>query len=295
MKKVIVTGGAGFIGSHLADELVGRGYEVHIVDNLSGGRKEDVNPKAILHVVDIRELGKLMEIFSGAEYVFHLACLPRVQYSIDNPIETNDVNVVGMLNVLVASGKNKVKRLVFSASSSAYGNQEKMPLHEDMAPNPQSPYGLHKYIGELKAKIWSEIYGLETVSLRYFNVYGTRQRDEGAYTLVIAKFLKQRREGDSFTITGDGEQTRDFTHVRDVVRANILAMESKNVGKGEVINIGAGKNVSVNEIARIIGGEISYIAPRIEPKHTLADNRKAKKLLGWEPTVSIEEGIAELL
>ena len=294
-KKIIVTGGAGFIGSNLVDALVVRGYDVHVVDNLVAGKKEHVNKNATLHIEDIRNLEKLIEIFKGAKYVFHLAALPRVQFSIENPLETNEINVTGTLNVFIAAEKNKVKRIIYSASSSAYGDQGEMPLHEDMTPSPKSPYGLHKYVGEIYARVWSEIYGVETVSLRYFNVYGPRQSDEGAYALVIAKFLKQKHYGIPMTITGDGEQTRDFTHVIDVVNANILAMESNKVGKGEVINIGAGQEVSVNEIAKIIGGATINISPRIESRRSLADNRKAKKFLGWYPEVTIEEGMKKFL
>jgi UDP-glucose 4-epimerase len=163
-----------------------------------------------------------------------------------------------------------------------------------MAANPKSPYGLQKYAGELYCRLWSEVYNLPTVSLRYFNVYGPGASDEGAYALVIARFLKQRRAGEPMTITGDGTQTRDFTHVRDVVRANMLAAESPNVGKGEVINIGAGKNASVNRVAELIGGPTITVAPRLEPHDTLADHTLATQLLGWEPTVRLEDGIGEL-
>ncbi len=292
--KVVVTGGAGFIGSNLVDELVARDFDVHVVDNLVGGTRDFVNKKAVLHVVDIRDREALDPIFKDTEYVFHLAALPRVQFSIENPAETHDVNVTGLMNVLISSTKNGIKKVVYSASSSAYGDQEKMPLTEDMEARPKSPYGLHKYVGELYCRLWSEVYNLPTVSLRYFNVYGPRQSDEGAYALVIAKFFKQKREGKKMTITGDGLQTRDFTHVRDVVNANILAMESEKVGQGEVINIGAGKNYSVKAIAEFIGGEIEHIASRLEPKHTLADHTRAHTLLGWKPKVALEEGIAEL-
>lgn len=294
-KKTVVTGGAGFIGSNLADALVQKGYEVHVIDNLVAGKKENVPSGAVFHEVDIRDLSKLKEIFKGADCVFHHAALPRVQYSIEHPIETNEINVTGTLNVLVAAKEAGVRRVVYAASSSAYGNQKKMPLSEDMLPMPQSPYALHKYAGELYCRMWSEIYGLQTVSLRYFNVYGPRQSEEGAYALVIAKFIKQKREGGVLTITGDGTQTRDFTHVRDIIEADMLAMESPKVGKGEVINIGSGDNRSVNEIARLVGGEVSYIPPRLEPHDTLADNSRARELLGWKPSVAIEDGIRELL
>ncbi|MSU55970.1 MAG: SDR family oxidoreductase [Candidatus Taylorbacteria bacterium] len=292
--KVVVIGGAGFIGSHITDALVKKGYDVHVIDNLSGGKRENINPEAVLHTADIRNLAEIAPIVSGAKYVFHLAALPRVQYSIEHPAETHEVNVTGMLNVLIASREGGVKRVVYSASSSAYGDQKTMPLVETMTPMPKSPYGLQKYIGEEYCKVWSDIYGLETVSLRYFNVYGPRLNPDGAYALAIGKFLKQRKEGKPLTIWGDGSQTRDFTHVRDVVRANLFAMESKKVGKGEVINIGAGKNFSVNELAKLIGGPVRREPPKIEPHDTLADNSLAKKLLGWKPEVTLEEGIAEL-
>jgi nucleoside-diphosphate-sugar epimerase len=293
-QKVVVIGGAGFIGSHVTDALVLRGDETHVVDNLSGGRIENINPEAIFHKADIRNLAEIKPIIKGARYVFHLAALPRVQYSIEHPVETNEVNVGGTLNVLVAAKEGGVKRVIYSASSSAYGDQKTMPLTETMIPNPKSPYGLQKYIGELYCKVWNETYGLETVSLRYFNVYGSRMNPDGAYALAIGKFLKQRKERKPLTIWGDGTQTRDFTNVKDVVRANLLAMSSRKIGHGEVINIGAGRNFSVNQLARIIGGEVVHEPPRIEPHDTLADNSLAKKLLGWTPKVTLEEGIAEL-
>lgn len=293
--KVAVTGGAGFIGSNLVDALVTEGYEVHVVDNLVSGKRAQVNEKAVFYEVDVRETEKIKALFQNTACVFHLAALPRVQYSIEHPVETNDVNVAGTLSVLFAAKDAGVPRVVYAASSSAYGDQERMPLTEDMPPMPKSPYALHKYVGELYCRLFSELFGLETVSLRFFNVYGPRQGDEGAYALVIAKFLKQKREGAALTVTGDGTQTRDFTHVRDVARAALRAMESPKVGKGEVINIGAGKNISVNEIARLIGGKVEHVAPRIEPHDTLADTRRAKEFLGWSPSVTIEEGIQEFL
>jgi UDP-glucose 4-epimerase len=293
-KKAIVVGGAGFIGSNLVDALVEKGFDVEVIDNLVGGKKEQVNPKAKLHVEDILDLEKIKPIFRDAEYVFHLAALPRVQYSIEHPVETNRVNVEGTINVLIAAQEAGVKKLVYSASSSAYGDQLTMPLQEDMLALPKSPYGLQKYIGELYCRLWSEIYNLPTVCLRYFNVYGPRQNPDGAYALVIAKFLRQRQNNEAMTITGDGEQTRDFTHVRDIVRANILAAESERVGKGEVINAGSGHNYSVNEIAAIIGGPTVNIPARLEPRASLADNSRARELLGWAPQEEMAPAIAEL-
>ena len=293
-QKAIVTGGAGFIGSHVVDALLAKGFDVHVIDDLSGGKKENVNKKAKLHIVSITDLAKIIPIIKGAEYVFHLAALPRVQFSIENPEITSKVNVEGTMNVLIASHKAKVKKVIYSASSSAYGDQMVMPLTEDMLASPKSPYGLQKYVGELYCKVWYEVYGQNTVCLRYFNVYGPRMNPDGAYALVIGKFFQLIKQGKAMTITGDGEQTRDFTSVHDVVRANILAMESPKVGKGEVMNIGAGKNQSINMIASLIGGPVEYIPARFEPRDTLASNKLARKLIGWKPEVSIKEGIAEL-
>ena len=293
--KVVVTGGAGFMGSHLTDALVKRGCDAHVIDDLSAGKMENVNKGAIFHKEDIRNFEAVKKIIEGSKYVFHVAAKPRVQISIQNPRETHDINVNGTVNVLVAAKETGVKRIIYSSSSSAYGEQDMMPLNEDMPAQPISPYGLQKNIGELECRVFSKVYSIETVSLRYFNIYGPRLvSDGGAYDLVIGRFLKQRKEGKPMTIVPDGEQTRDFTHVKDVVNANILAMLSDKVGKGEVVNIGAGKNYSVNRVAAIIGGPVVYIEPRLEPKHTLADNRRAKELLGWEPKITLEEGIGEL-
>lgn len=294
--KVIVTGGAGFIGSHLVDALVKERYSVHVIviDDLSVGKKENVNPEATLHVADIRKFEAIAPLFADTKFVFHCAALPRVQPSIQDPRTTHDINVTGTLNVLLAARDAGVKRVIYSASSSAYGNQEKLPLTETMEARPLSPYGLQKYMGELLCRLFSEIYNIETVSLRYFNVYGPRASSEGAYALVVARFLEQSKKGEPLSVVPDGTQSRDFTHVYDVVRANLLAANSPKVGKGEIINIGGGNNKTVNEIADLIGGPRVFVEPRLEPKHTLADISKAKKLLGWEPKVSFEEGIAEL-
>jgi len=294
IKKAIVTGGAGFVGSHVVDALIKEGFAVSVIDDLSGGRRENVHQDATLHVVDVRDSKAIAPIIAGSEFVFHLAALPRVQYSIEYPEETNSVNVGGTLAVLKAAKDAGVKRVVYAASSSAYGNQEILPLSEDAPPQPLSPYALQKYVGELYCRVFSDVYGLPTVSTRFFNVYGPRLDPEGAYALVIGKFLKQKKEGIPLTITGDGEQTRDFTHVRDIVRGMILAAKSEKVGKGEIINLGRGQETSVNAIAELIGGAVTHIDPRLEPRHTRADIRRAKGLLNWEPEVSLDEGVAEL-
>ncbi|MDD4900794.1 MAG: NAD-dependent epimerase/dehydratase family protein [Patescibacteria group bacterium] len=289
MPKCLVTGGAGFIGSNLVDELIKQNNQVVVIDNLSTGKKENLNPRAEFHELDIRNLEKIKPLFANIDYVFHLAAFPRVQPSIEDPATANDINLNGTLNVLLAARDAKVKRVVYSASSSAYGDQTKMPLTENMPAHPLSPYGLQKYVGELYCRLFSDIFGLSTVSLRYFNIYGKRQALVGAYCLVMGTFVNQRLAGKPLTITGDGNNRRDYTSVIDAVKANILASRSDRVGRGEVINIGRGHNFSVNELAAMIGGPTVHIAPRLEPRETLADNSLAKKLLGWEPTVNLPE------
>lgn len=290
----LITGGAGFIGTNLSERLVREGKRVIVVDNLVGGNAERLPKEVEFHKIDICDHEELVAVMMGVDVVVHLAALPRVQFSIEHPFEAQKANVEGTLSVLEAVRKNKVRRLVYAASSSAYGDQEVLPLREDLPAQPKSPYGLHKYVGEMMLKLWHDLHGIETVSLRFFNVYGPHLDPSGAYALVIGKFLKQRKDGLSMTITGDGEQTRDFTHVRDTVDAIFRACESDQVGSGEVFNVGAGRNISINTIAALIGGPVEHIAPRIEPKHTLADTTRIRAALGWKPTIRIEEGIAEL-
>lgn len=293
--KVIVTGGAGFIGSHLVDALIEKGFEVIVIDNLSTGKKENINSKADFFREDIRDLEKIKPIFQGADYVFHLAARPRVPFSIEFPHEAHTNNALGTLHVLMAARDAGVKKMVFSSSSSVYGYQDKLPFHEEMATLPRSPYAFQKFIGEQYCRLFYELYGLPTVSLRYFNVYGPRISFEGSYVLAMGKFLQQRLNNEPLTIEGDGEQTRDFTHVKDVIRANILAAESDKVGKGEVINIGASNNHSIKKVAELIGGQTVNLPIRAgDMPHTLADISRAKNFLGWEPTIHIEEGIQEL-
>ena len=292
--KYVVVGGAGFIGSNIVDKLVEQNHEVVIIDNLSTGKMENVNPRASVEYIDIcneNECSAMVEIMSGADALFLLAAKARVQPSIENPVEYEINNTIGTLNVLKCASDAGVRRVVYSASSSAYGNTEKLPSKESDPVNPLSPYGAQKYYGEVMCKMFSEVYGLETVSLRYFNIYGERQNVGGAYAMVIGIFVDQLLNGKPMTIRGDGEQRRDFTYVGDVVNANILASQSENVGNGEVINIGNGDNRSINDIADMIGGERIHREPVIEPKETLADNSLAEKLLGWKPTQNIEDWV----
>jgi len=293
-KKAVVTGGTGFIGSNLVHALVKAGWEVAIIDRDPSFRRDTLPKEAVIHQIDIQKTDEIQAVMQGTDVVFHTAAVPRVPYSIEHPVETTDVNITGTVSVLTAAARAKVRRVVYSSSGSSYGDQETMPLVETMPANPVNPYGLQKYVGELFAKLWVSTYGIETVSLRYFNVYGPGLDPEGPYALAIGRFLLARKEGRPITIYGDGTVTRDFTHVSDVVRANLLAAESANVGKGEVINIGAGRNVTIQYLAEMFGGPIEYAAPRIEAHDSLADNKKAKELLGWVPQVTLEDGIAEL-
>ena len=294
MKKAVVTGGAGFIGSNLAAALVKAGWEVAIVDRDPTFRRDTLPKEAVLHEKDIRHTDEMKAIFQGADVVFHTAAVPRVPYSVEHPVETTDENITGTVSVLAAAAAAKVRRVVYSSSGSAYGDQTTLPFVETMTADPVHPYGLQKYVGELFAKMWPGIYGLETVSLRYFNVYGPGLDPRGPYALAIGRFLMARKNNEPITIFGDGTITRDFTHVRDVVRANMLAAESAKVGKGEVINVGSGRNITIKALADIFGGPIEYGPPRIEAHDALADTHKAQELLDWQPQVTLEEGIAEL-
>ena len=293
--KAVVTGGAGFIGSHLARALLDAGYETHVVDNLANGKREEVPEGAVFHEFDILETKNLLEVVSGADVVFHLAALPRVTFSFDYPVESHRANIDGTMSVLMACRDGKVRRVVYAASSSSYGDQDELPFTEDMRSNPLSLYAFQKYAGEELVRLFSLSYGIETVSLRFFSVYGPRMRPDGAYALAIPKFLAAKKEGKPLPITGDGSQTRDFTHVKDVVRACLLAATSDRVGSGEMINIAAGRNVSVNTLAEMIGGATEYVPPRPgDAKDTWGDNTKARELLDWEPSIQLEDGIAEL-
>ena len=290
--KIIVTGGAGFIGSHLVDKLIEEGHKVVVIDNLSTGKKESINPRADFHNLDICDFEKNKSLYQNVDYVFHLAAIPRVPISVEDPITTSKVNILGTINVFKAAIDKKVNRVIFASSSSVYGDQEKLPLREDMRPNPISPYGLQKSVGEQFAKLFTELYKVPIVSLRYFNVYGPRIDFDSDYSLVMGKFLRLKKENKPLTIFGDGEQTRGFCYIDNVVEANIKAAKSEKIKGGEIINIGSEKSYSINYLSKLIGGEVKYLPPRPgDPLHTKADIRLAKNLLGWQPKISFEEGI----
>ena len=294
--KMLVTGGAGFIGSNLVDQLILEDNEVHVIDNFISGKKENCNDKAIYHNLDIsvvKHIDTFKKIFEGVDTIFHCAALARVQPSILNPLKYEVNNTLGIMNILKAAADVKVRRLVYSSSSSAYGPTNNLPSKESNPINPISPYANQKYYGELCCRMFSEVYGLETVSLRYFNVYGERQNLGGAYATVVGIFINQILEGKPLTINGDGSQRRDFTYVKDVVRANILASNSLKVGRGEVINVGSGKNISINDLADMLSKNKKYMKPVNEPFANLADIGKAKELLNWEPIVDLHNWIKD--
>lgn len=293
--KLLVTGGAGFIGSNLVDELVKLGHQVLVIDNLSTGKKKFINLKAKFYRKDIRDYKSIKPLFKGVDCVFHLAAQPRIQPSIINPAKSFANNVLGTFNVLLAARDSKVKKFIYSASSSAYGDQKSMPLKEGMIPNPKNPYALFKYNGEEMCNLFNKLYDLPTVCLRYFNVYGERQSNKGAYCTVIGIFLRQKEADQPLTIVGNGNQRRDFTYVGDIARANILAMKSKKA-VGQLINIGSGQNHSVNEVAKMIDPKHIFIPPRPgEAKITLADISKAKDILGWQPKVMLNEWLKKVV
>jgi nucleoside-diphosphate-sugar epimerase len=294
-RVVLVTGGAGFIGSHLVDALVERGLEVRVIDDFSTGRRDNLNPRAALFEADIRNLAAIQPAFAGVDCVFHVAAMPRVGLSIERPAETHAVNVDGTLSVLLAARDARVRRVIYSSSSSVYGEQVSMPLEEAMTPNPLSPYALQKLVGEQYARLFHRLYGMGVLCLRYFSVYGPRMDLEGAYATVIGAFLRARRARGPLTIRGDGAQTRDFTHVRDVVRANLAAMEC-GIGDGRPLNVGHGRGVSVNHLAELIGGARVSVPPRAgEPRDTLADLTRVRAALGWSPEIETADGVRELM
>jgi nucleoside-diphosphate-sugar epimerase len=294
-RTIAVTGGAGFIGSHVTDALIARGERVRVIDSLSTGLHQNINPAAEFVKADVCDLQGLSAALRGVDCVLHNAALARVPLSIEQPVRTHMVNVVGTLNVLLAARDLGVRRVVYAGSSSVYGNQAELPLRETMCPNPLNPYALQKLTGEEYTRMFHRLFGLQTLTLRYFNVFGPRMATDGAYVTVLAVFLRARREQHPLTIHGDGEQTRDFTHVADVARANVLAVDCE-IADGRALNIGQGSSLSINQIAALIGGPTAKLAPRPgDSRNTLADWSEARRVLGWSPEVTTRQGIAQLL
>lgn len=293
----LITGNAGFIGSHMADYLISRNYEVHGIDNLSTGSKDNINKDVVFHQVDLCDYETILDIVKQIkpDYVFHFGALARIQPSIEDPIKWNFNNANATLNILEACRQTgTVKKFVYSSSSSIYGNN-KVPFKEKQEARAKHPYGLSKLHGEQWCKLYSELYNLDTAVLRYFNVYGPRQVLEGDYATVVGIFMHQKEEGKKLTIVGDGTQKRDMTYVADVVRANYQATQRKGFG---IYNVGTGKNYRIKDIAKMIQPDESMhkygLVRRAEAKATLANNHKAARELKWKPRFTLEQGIAEM-
>jgi len=298
----LVTGGAGFIGSHLVEELVKQRQRVRVIDNLSTGKKENIKPfleEIELIEGDIRDLELVREAMDGVDYVLHQAAVPSVPRSVKDPLTSNSVNVEGTLNILIAARDADVKRVVYASSSSVYGDTPVLPKHEDMKQEPRSPYAVSKLGGELYCQAFYHVHGLETVALRYFNVFGSRQDPKSQYAAVVPKFITALLHGELPTIFGDGEQSRDFTYIENVVEANLLATKAPGVA-GEVFNIACGERITINELACMLA---EIIGVNIEPEHTpsrpgdvlhsLADISKAKRLLGYEVKLDTKSGLGK--
>ena len=297
--RSLVTGGAGFIGSNIVDRLIEEGHDVVVIDNESSDSHENFywNPKADNYKYDITDYESIEPLFEGIDYVFHLAAEARIQRAIESPLETVKTNVLGTANVLEAARQHNIKRLVYSTTSSYYGLKNELPNVETQPDDCLNPYSVTKVSGDKLVKMYYDLYGLETVILRYFNVYGDREPVKGQYAPVIGKFLNQRRNNESLTVVGDGLQKRDFTNVKDVVEANLLASTSALESYGEVFNVGTGSNISILELANLIDEDnIIHVAPRPgESRETLADISKIKTYLNWTPKIFITQYLRDCL
>ena len=297
--NVLITGGCGFIGSHIAEKLLKKGNRVTIIDNLSTGRLENINHlksnNLTLVIENISNYIKIKKYFKSIDIVYHIAALADIVPSIENPMQYHDSNVNGTISVLECSRKNNVKRFVYAASSSCYGIPDLYPTNELSVIKPQYPYATTKYLGEQYVMNWNNIYGLPVTSLRFFNVYGTRSRTSGTYGAVFGVFLAQKLKNKPFTVVGDGTQTRDFTYVTDVADACIAASESKNA-IGKIYNVGSGNTYSINTLVNLLGGEKVYIPKRPgEPDCTFADIEKIKNEIEWSPKIDLEHGVKLIL
>jgi UDP-glucose 4-epimerase len=299
MPRAVVTGGAGFIGSHMVDLLVDRGYSVVVIDNLATGRAENLaqhrrEPRVDFQQIDMCTLGPDSTLFRGVDHVFHFGGIGDIVPSIERPLEYMRANVNGTLAVLEASRHAGVRKLVYAASSSCYGLASELPTTEQAPIRPEYPYALSKHLGESAALHWAQVYRLPVISIRMFNVYGSRVRTTGAYGAVFGVFLAQKLHGKPYTVVGDGSQRRDFVYVTDVARAYLLAAESDQAG--EVFNLGSGNPQTVNRLVELMGGAVVYVPKRPgEPDCTWADIGKIQRRLGWKPEISFPQGVDAML
>mgnify|MGYP003986431165 FL=1 len=297
--KTLITGGAGFIGSHLADLLIASGHEVVVIDNLSNGRKSNIEhllkkKNFIFHKLDITNMDDIEPIFVNVDWVFHLAGMADIVPSIESPKEYYDCNVTGTFNIVEASRKAGVKKIVYAASSSSYGIPDNYPTAETADIRPQYPYALTKYMGEELVMHWSQTYNIPSIALRLFNVYGPRSRTTGAYGAVFGVFLSQKIHNKPYTVVGDGTQTRDFTYVTDVAAAFLRAAETTTTSVA--LNVGSDNHYSVNRLVELLEGEVTYVPKRPgEPDCTYADTTRIHEVLNWKTKVSFEDGVAEML
>jgi len=298
--RYLVTGGAGFIGSHIVKRLVAEGAHVRVVDNLSTGqmRRLDSVRSAIDFIeADLADATTTRKAVGGIDYVLHQAAVPSVQRSVADPVTTNRANVTGTINLLEACRNAQVRRFVFAASSSAYGDTEVLPKREDMESNPLSPYALQKFVGERYCRLYYELYGLETLSLRYFNVFGPGQDPHSEYSAVVPKFISRLLANQPITIYGDGEQSRDFTYIENVVEANLLALKAPNAA-GTLCNIGCGERITLNRLVSLleqqlgVSAQVIFAPPKAgDVRHSLADIERAKAILQYRPKITVEEGL----
>lgn len=302
MNTYLVTGGAGFIGSNIIRELVSRGEAVRVFDNFSTGRRAnlaDILTKVELFEGDLRDLDVCRRVVRGVDYILHQGAIPSVQRSVENPLTSNNVNANGTLNLLIAARDASVKRLVFASSSSVYGDSPSLPKQEDMPPQPKSPYAVSKLSAEKHCQVFTEVYGLETVSLRYFNVFGPRQDPSSQYSAVIPLFIRAMLAGDSPVVYGDGLQSRDFTYVSNVVEANLLAAATPDV-EGQVFNVACNKRITLLDLIETLNEILGVqVEPTFEPprtgdvKHSLADISRAEKQLGYKVNMDFESGLRQ--
>ena len=299
MARYLVTGGAGFIGSHLCHRLLSEGHAVRVLDSLWSGKRDNLPEGIDFLEADLRDQGALARAVKDIEFIFHEAAIASVKFSVEQPLVEQEVNVVGTLRLLEAARAAGVRRLVFAASAAAYGNDPTVPKREDMRPTPASPYGLSKVAGEYYCRVYAEVYGLETVCLRYFNIFGPRQNPSSPYSGVISIFIDRMLRGEAPTIFGDGEQSRDFTYVEDVVQANLLACRAPRAA-GEVYNIGCQRGITINELVKYLNTAIGTdLEPQYAEAHagdvrlSVADIANARQALEYEPSVAFEDGLAQ--
>jgi UDP-glucose 4-epimerase len=293
-QRAVVTGGCGFIGGYVVRELLKENYEVLVIDDLSKGKESSLPDGVTFVQADICEYEKVASLINEGDIIFHLAALTSVPGSIETPLPYHTTNIMGTYNVLEAARVKRAHGIIFSSSAAIYGSQEGL-LSEDVKPHPESPYATQKLVGETICESYAIQYDLPSIALRYFNVYGIGNHEEGSYAPVTARFLKSKREGKHLSVVGDGEQTRDFIHVKNIAQVNVAAAKLLTPKYFEIINVATGTGTKVIDIAHIVGGDIDHLPPRTEPKHSLGNNKKLLSLIPNIELISLEDGLREML